>query len=261
MSTVIESVVEEIIPIGSEYGYWRTISKPFVKRVGKTKPRNRKFVLCRCLKCNSEKEVRLEDIKSGKSTKCRSCNNSERKYTNEFNKINEKVSEIIVTDIESGEKLVFTFDTEFYDEVSEKYWGVRKSGSLIYLRSSDRKNESERVSLHRLVYSLKHNMTVDELDIIDHIDRNTMNNLSCNLNMVSHLENSQNTTLRKDNSSGVKGVYWDKTREKWIAEIQYNKKKMRIGAYINKEDAIKARQEAEKKYHKYNDEINSKRTV
>lgn len=52
------------------------------------------------------------------------------------------------------------------------------------------------------------------------------------------------------NTSGVTGVQWDKTRQKWIAEINFKNRCYYLGRYKNKEDAIKARKNAEEKLHK-----------
>lgn len=54
----------------------------------------------------------------------------------------------------------------------------------------------------------------------------------------------------KSNTSGVTGVRWDKSRNKWVASIIFKKKTYYLGRYKNKEDAIKARKEAEEKYFK-----------
>lgn len=53
-----------------------------------------------------------------------------------------------------------------------------------------------------------------------------------------------------NNTSGVTGVMWDKSKNKWIAVIYFQKKRYYLGRYINKQDAINARKEAEQKYHK-----------
>lgn len=58
--------------------------------------------------------------------------------------------------------------------------------------------------------------------------------------------NSINQKISKNNKSGVKGVHWDKTRKKWTAQITFKKRNYYLGRYKNKDDAIKARQEAEK---------------
>lgn len=54
----------------------------------------------------------------------------------------------------------------------------------------------------------------------------------------------------KTNTSGVTGVTWDKRREKWMAQIIFKGKHYYLGRYDNKEDAVKARKEAEEKLHK-----------
>ena len=51
--------------------------------------------------------------------------------------------------------------------------------------------------------------------------------------------------IRSTNTSGVTGVWFDKSRGKWCAEIMFKKKKYSLGRYADKEDAIKARKKAE----------------
>lgn len=50
-------------------------------------------------------------------------------------------------------------------------------------------------------------------------------------------------TVRSDNTSGVKGVY--RVRGRWGARIQYRKRIYCLGYYLNKEDAVRARKQAE----------------
>lgn len=59
-----------------------------------------------------------------------------------------------------------------------------------------------------------------------------------------------NQNLRKDNKTGVKGVNWDERKGMWQAQLQFNKKKVLNEHFYNFEDAVKARKEAEEKYHK-----------
>lgn len=54
----------------------------------------------------------------------------------------------------------------------------------------------------------------------------------------------------KNNKSGVKGVCFNSKKNKWRAEIGYKGEKFFLGEFVDKEDAIKARKEAEGKYHK-----------
>lgn len=57
-----------------------------------------------------------------------------------------------------------------------------------------------------------------------------------------------NKTIAKNNKSGIKGVSWDKTRFKWVAQIQFKGKTIFLGRFDKLEDAIIAREEAEEKY-------------
>lgn len=57
-----------------------------------------------------------------------------------------------------------------------------------------------------------------------------------------------NKRLPKNNTTGVKGVYWVKRKRKFSAEISYRKKHVHLGLFDTKEDATKARREAEIRY-------------
>ena len=52
------------------------------------------------------------------------------------------------------------------------------------------------------------------------------------------------------NTSGQKGVHWDKATKRWISRIKFKGKHIYLGRYADKQDAIDARLEAEEKYFK-----------
>lgn len=52
-------------------------------------------------------------------------------------------------------------------------------------------------------------------------------------------------TIRRDNSSGYKGVYWKKDR--WAVRIQYKGKRYYLGSYDRLDEAVRVRKEAEEK--------------
>lgn len=54
----------------------------------------------------------------------------------------------------------------------------------------------------------------------------------------------------KANTSGIKGVSWDKSKGMWTTYIGFKGKLHNLGYYKNKQDAIQARKEAEEKYFK-----------
>jgi hypothetical protein len=101
--------------------------------------------------------------------------------------------------------------------------------------------------LHRVIW-LWHYGEWPENEI-DHINRIPLDNRIENLRVVTHLENSQNHSIHKDNTSGHTGIDWHKQRHKWQARIRINKKRISLGCYEHFEDACKAYDEAKRVYH------------
>jgi hypothetical protein len=84
--------------------------------------------------------------------------------------------------------------------------------------------------------------------IIDHIDRDPLNNRIQNLRVATAAENTMNSKLRSTNKSGVRGVYYEKQTRKWRAAIKISGQSIKLGRYEELEDAAEARRTAEKKY-------------
>ena len=84
----------------------------------------------------------------------------------------------------------------------------------------------------------------------DHVNRNPLDNRRANLRQATDGQNAQNRTLSPLNTSGFTGVSWDKQHNKWVSYIKINKKMKKLGRFSDKEDAIKARLQAEAKYFK-----------
>lgn len=91
-------------------------------------------------------------------------------------------------------------------------------------------------------------------DQIDHINRNRSDNRLCNLRLSSQGENMQNITLPSHNTSGHKGISWDRQRQKWFAKIQHDRKQIPLGRFDVIDEAIKAYAEAKTKYHSFHPE-------
>lgn len=99
---------------------------------------------------------------------------------------------------------------------------------------------------HILIWVLAHGRW-PELTI-DHKNRNPSDNRLVNLREATQPQQNANQGLRKNNSSGHAGVCWNNKTNKWRAYITVNSKQINLGYYANKEDAIKARENAEIKY-------------
>lgn len=84
----------------------------------------------------------------------------------------------------------------------------------------------------------------------DHIDGDRANNRIVNLRAASAAENGRNRTRKqKRNSSGIRGVYWFASRNKWVAQIGVDRKVFNLGYFATKEAAAAARRDAETRYH------------
>ena len=96
-------------------------------------------------------------------------------------------------------------------------------------------------NIHRLVAkAFIPNLNND--DFVDHINNIKIDNTISNLRWCTNQQNQFNASLNKTNTSGVRGVYWCKEKNKWRATITYNHKKIHLGYYDNLEDAKIARQ-------------------
>lgn len=102
--------------------------------------------------------------------------------------------------------------------------------------------------VHRIIYYMHHCHINDAMQI-DHIDGNSKNNRIENLRLVTSAQNHQNRKISKKNTSGVKGVYWDKTRMKFRAQIMKNNKSTNLGLFTTLKAAEKAIIEAREKIH------------
>ena len=110
-------------------------------------------------------------------------------------------------------------------------------------------NKAKKCYIHRLLGEAFIE-NPENKDCVDHIDRNRQNNHLNNLRWATHSENSMNTSRRIDNTSTKTGVCYYKRTKQWVASIQINGVSKYIGHFNNFEDAVKARTENEKIYHK-----------
>jgi len=138
----------------------------------------------------------------------------------------------------------FYFDFEDYETIKNYCWSINKLG---YLLAKRRDNPSKTIYMHRLLMKdelAKYNKKLQ----VDHIDINKANNRRSNLRLATAQQNRCNRKPIKTNKSGIPGVRYKEKQKKWYVVIQYKKKTHWIGSFDKKEDAVRARLEAEKKY-------------
>ena len=83
---------------------------------------------------------------------------------------------------------------------------------------------------------------------IDHENQIRSCNAIKNLRDVTNAINCKNQRITKRNTSGITGVCWDKSRNKWLASIVVNYKQINLGRFEKIKDATRARKAAERKY-------------
>ena len=121
-------------------------------------------------------------------------------------------------------------------------WGAAKGNDTYYASTNILENGiHSTLFMHRLI------MEAPEGILVDHEDRDGLNNRKDNLRFCTKQENARNSKLPSDSTSGIKGVTWQKNRNYWEAHIAVNHKKIHLGSFKNKEEATKARVEAEAK--------------
>ena len=96
---------------------------------------------------------------------------------------------------------------------------------------------------HRLAWLYVHGEWPPEQ--IDHIDGDRPNNRIDNLRLATRQENNRNVGLQKNNTTGIKGVCWDKCRGKYMAHITIDGNLHNLGRFDTLTEAAAARAAAE----------------
>lgn len=94
---------------------------------------------------------------------------------------------------------------------------------------------------HRLAWLYVHGQMPEHQ--IDHINGIRNDNRICNLRQATIKQNNENTSLRKDNSTGCRGVHFSKREGKYVAKVEHNKQRILVGYFDQLEDAAIAVQQ------------------
>lgn len=98
---------------------------------------------------------------------------------------------------------------------------------------------------HRLAFIYMEGSAPEE---VDHDDGDGTNNKWANLNKSDKVSNAKNHRKQSNNTSGTTGVYFRKSRNKWIANIKVDGKLTHLGSFESKKLAAEARAKAEVEY-------------
>lgn len=105
---------------------------------------------------------------------------------------------------------------------------------------AQRRNRGTTARLHRVVMARVLGRELKFWEKVDHVDLNGLNNCRSNLRLATNSQNMANQTKTRRNTSGYKGVSWDKQRRKWVAYIHSNGKSINLGGFNSPEAAHEA---------------------
>jgi hypothetical protein len=192
--------------------------------------------LCQC-KCGSNTIARGDSIKDGS---IKSCGCLQIKATIEMGHKNKKYNKYDLRGRycigwTTNTNREFYFDLEDYDKIKDCCWCESISCGTSRLATG---SMSETIFMHQLLGFANH----------DHINRNGLDNRKKNFRPCTTQENTTNRSLTSRNTSGFIGVCWREKEQRWIAQIMVNYKGIYLGCFADKNDAIRARLNAEVKY-------------
>ncbi len=137
-------------------------------------------------------------------------------------------------------------DNDDYEMLNMHKWYVKKGENTFYaVRSIFLKNGKQTtLRMHRLLIDAPNGLEVD------HEDGNGLNNQKSNIRLATRSQNRMNRPKQSRNTSGFKGVSWDKTHKVWMAYITLNSVQKNLGYFKSKQEAYQVRREASIEYHK-----------
>lgn len=142
----------------------------------------------------------------------------------------------MVKEIQLTQGKVALVDDDNYEWLMRgRKWGAYKSGYTYYAQRGvvvDGRKTVEQ--MHRLILS------APKGTLVDHEDRNGLNNQRRNIRLVSFSGNRANSRLNSNNTSGYRGVCWSKKLKNWGAYIKYKQTETCLGSFKTKEEAAKA---------------------
>ncbi len=211
--------------------------------------KNKEILICEI--CGITNESNIAFVKKGKF-KMTLCNKHYRQllYNNEISDptpqlrnqferneyiLYEDYAEICLYNMHGCEVARAIIDIEDVEKCKEYKWRHERT---YVVTSHKRKN----IYLHRFLKQ------PSDFKVVDHIDRNPLNNRKSNLRICSLQANMLNKSKNSRNKSGVTGVFWHKGMKRWWATIKYKYINYDLGYFDSIEEATKVRREAELKY-------------
>lgn len=156
------------------------------------------------------------------------------KYTKNEIRVVGNICEMDLYNMKGEVRATTVFNKKYLSKVKKLKWSQITYGYVRHVKS--------KTMLHRMI------IDAEDGEIVDHINRNPLDNRRENLRIVTQAQNVINKGKQSNNTSGHTGVDYDKRTKSWKVRINIGKKMIWLGRHKQLEDAVNARKEAEKVY-------------
>jgi hypothetical protein len=189
--------------------------------------KGKKVWLCKC-ECGNTHTASGSDLTSGHTRSC-GCLRKESKVGYQI------FDEYVIGTTFNGD--TFSISIQDYELIKHCNWFTDKDGYFV-------------TSVNNVRTSMTHMiLNPSKSEVIDHIDHDVSNNRRENLRVCSLSENAMNRATPSHNTSGKKGVSFNKKEEKWCAYIGSGGRQINLGLFNSFEEAVIKRKIAEDEYH------------
>lgn len=136
------------------------------------------------------------------------------------------------------------FDDSDWKKIMNYTWYAQSERGTYYAKTSDHSGDKHRtIRMHRLLAGARRGQ------VVDHADRNGLNNRRSNLRIASLSQNLQNRRgAQKNSKTGIRGVSWWKAGGMWMARVVHQRRLVYCDYF---DDIRKARSSVIKARRKY----------
>ena len=128
-------------------------------------------------------------------------------------------------------------DDEDFERINQYKWQAVRHKDTFYAARNKWNSTTKRMKLIYMHRQILHLLIGTECD---HKNHNGLNNRKQNLRAATTAQNRYNQLPRKNGTSKLKGVYWDKNGHKWHAKITKDSKSLYLGLFVNESDVADA---------------------
>jgi hypothetical protein len=194
---------------GQQFNRWN------VQRFSHIDHRGEAYWLC-CCECGTVKEIAGYSLRKGTSKGCSNCRPYNRLTGSECEIVDGKA----VFTTSRGRK--FQISTSDVELVKKYKWSIARDGYPV-------------ANVDGVTKKLHYYLMGKVSDCyIDHINGDKLDNRRENLRVATFSQNACNSDIGKNNTSGFKGVYWDKKHKRWFSCITLAGKTHYLGNFPTK---------------------------